>query len=59
MIILKTIKTELMWAAHNLIAHPIAEITHWIGLLWKPAEDFGLWLHDFTIPEHEPGTGRG
>lgn len=52
-------KRELMWAAHNLIAHPVSEITHWIGYVIPPARRFGLWLHDTTIPPHTPDTGRG
>jgi hypothetical protein len=50
---------ELMWAAHNLFAHPISEITHWLGYLIPPLRRFGLWLHDITIPQHAEGTGRG
>lgn len=53
------IKRELGWAAHNFVAHPVSELCHWIGFVWPAAERFGLWLHDVTIPEHEPGTGRG
>jgi hypothetical protein len=52
-------KRELMWAAHNLIAHPISEITYWIGALIPPVRRFGEWLHDLTIPAHAPNTGRG
>ena len=43
---------DAWWAVHNLIAHPISEVCHWIG-------KFGDWLHDATVPEHEEGTGRG
>lgn len=52
-------KTELMWATHNPIAHPIAEITHWLGYLWSPIRAAGLWLHDVTVPPHAPNMGRG
>jgi hypothetical protein len=52
-------KRELMWAVHNLIAHPISEITYWIGALIPPVRRFGEWLHDLTIPAHAPNTGRG
>ena len=43
------------WSIHNVIAHPIMEILHLIGL-----SSLGDKLHDFTIPEpshtleHEP-----
>lgn len=42
------------WPMHNLIAHPLSEILHWLGLA-----DLGNRIHDATLPEHEPGTGRG
>lgn len=50
---------ELMWACHNLVAHPFAEVTHWLGFLCPPLRRLGLRLHDVTVPNHEPGTGRG
>lgn len=45
---------NLMWAIHNLIAHPFSEICFWLG-----RSDVGDWFHDLTVPEHEEGTGRG
>lgn len=53
------VKVNLMWAAHNLIAHPVSEVTHWLGYVHPAIRDAGNWLHDFTVPVHEPGTGRG
>jgi hypothetical protein len=53
------VRRELMWAVHNLIAHPISEVTHWLGYVVPPVRDFGLWLHDVTVPAHAPNTGRG
>lgn len=50
---------QLTWAVHNLIAHPFSEVTWWLGYIWPPARKLGDWLHDATIPAHEPGTGRG
>lgn|GEM_PF-6219373 len=50
---------NLMWASHNLIAHPLSEITYWLGYLHPKIRDFGLWLHDITVPRHAPNTGRG
>jgi len=42
------------WTIHNLVAHPLSEIMFQIGLRrWSDA------VHDCTVPEHEPGTGRG
>ena len=45
---------RFQWTAHNLIAHPLSEVLFQLGL-----EDLGNSLHDWTIPEHESGTGRG
>lgn len=42
------------WAVHNLVAHPLSEILHWLGL-----GDLGNRIHDATLPVHEEGTGRG
>lgn len=38
-------KDKLMWAAHNIIAHPLMELMTWIGL-----GHFGDRLHDATCP---------
>lgn len=53
------LKTEIMWAMHNIVAHPVSEITWWLGYAYPPIRRFGNWLHDITIPEHIQGTGRG
>lgn len=45
---------SLWWAIHNIIAHPLGEIAFWLHL-----ERWGNKLHDWTVPEHEEGTGRG
>ena len=42
------------WSLHNLVAHPLSELMYLIGL-----EQASNWIHDATIPEHEPGLGRG
>lgn len=52
-------KRELSWAIHNVIAHPLSEITHWLGYLHPKIRDWGLWFHDRTVPLHAPNTGRG
>lgn len=55
------VKRELLWAVHNLIAHPISEITHWLAVIPGLGflRDLGLKFHDITVPRHVPGTGRG
>ena len=47
------------WTLHNLIAHPLGELTYLCGLGSGPAERASNWLHDVTVPDHESGTGRG
>jgi hypothetical protein len=42
------------WSLHNFVAHPLSEIVHLIGF-----EKAANWIHDSTIPDHTPGTGRG
>lgn len=42
------------WTVHNLVAHPVSEVLHLVGL-----GSLGDALHDATVPDHEPGTGRG
>lgn len=42
------------WTAHNLLAHPLSEVLYQLGL--RAASD---WIHDWTIPVHEHGEGRG
>lgn len=53
------LRRELMWAAHNLIAHPLSEISFWLDFVFPGARAIGDAIHDLTVPEHEPGTGRG
>lgn len=43
-----------MWTVHNMIAHPISEVLYLVGLI-----RLSHWIHDVTIPSHQPGTGRG
>lgn len=42
------------WPVHNLIAHPFSEVLFWIGL-----GRLGNCIHDASLPDHIPGTGRG
>jgi len=53
------LRRELMWAAHNLIAHPISEISFWLEFILPGTREIGDAIHDLTVPEHAPGTGRG
>jgi hypothetical protein len=50
----RTIREELTWAVHNLIAHPVSEVLYWVGL-----GRLGNRLHDASVPKHTKGTGRG
>jgi len=47
------------WTLHNLVAHPLSELVYLIGLGLDPAERVSNWIHDVTVPEHKPGSGRG
>jgi len=42
------------FTVHNLIGHPLSELAHLAGL-----DEWARILHDSTLPNHEPGTGRG
>jgi hypothetical protein len=42
------------WTLHNLVAHPLSEIFYQLGF-----NKLDEWIHDYTIPEHKKGTGRG
>lgn len=51
------------WTIHNLIAHPASEVMYQVA---KGLQSYGFVLealshelHDQTVPDHEPGTGRG
>ena len=45
---------RFQWTLHNLVAHPLSELLYLVGL-----EKASNWIHDATIPTHEPRTGRG
>jgi len=44
------------WPTHNLIGHPLSEILYLAGV---GLQSLGHLVHDKTVPNHEPGTGRG
>lgn len=52
-------KRELMWFVHNVFAHPLSEVAHWLGYLHPKIRAAGDWLHQVTVPPHAPNTGRG
>ena len=43
------------WTFHNLVSHPLSEV---VWLLTR-SEKLSGWIHDCSIPDHVPGTGRG
>jgi len=50
------------WFMHNMVGHPLSELVFWfirpfVGL--AKAENISGDVHDWTIPEHTAGTGRG
>ena len=47
------------WWIHNLIAHPLGEVLHALGVVYGGGDRLGNWLHDATLPTHDAGTGRG
>lgn len=47
-------KRHFAWSFHNIISHPLSEILYLVGL--RTLSDR---VHDWSIPEHQPGTGRG
>ncbi len=52
--LLARLPERFQWTLHNLVAHPVSEILFQVGL-----EKLSNLVHDKTVPEHEPGTGRG
>ena len=52
--LLARLPARFQWTAHNLIAHPLSEVLYQMGF-----EHLSNLIHDWTIPAHEPGTGRG
>jgi hypothetical protein len=42
------------WTFHNLVAHPLSEVAWLFGMT-----KLSNWIHDASIPKHNPGEGRG
>lgn len=64
--LLSKLPEPLHWTAHNLVAHPLGELTYLTSVLLdktfnrgKRLYHFQNWIHDITIPEHRKGEGRG
>lgn len=51
---LSRLPDRLRWSLHNLVAHPLSEVLFQLGM-----REWSDKIHDLTVPEHEPGTGRG
>ncbi len=50
------------WTVHNIVSHPLSEIIYWMVVLFvgkNTAEAISGRIHDFSIPDHVRGTGRG
>ena len=45
------------WPVHNLIAHPLSEIVHWLTG-WRVGHRLSGWVHDVTVPA-DTTNGRG
>lgn len=45
---------DFTWTFHNMVAHPVSEVLWLLGF-----HALSDWVHDSSIPPHEPGTGRG
>ena len=51
---LSILPERFKWTLHNLVAHPLSEVLYQLGF-----ENEGNRIHDWTVPTHERGTGRG
>ena len=40
-----SLREKFWWAVHNLVAHPLCEVCHWVGL-----QRYGNKFHDWTVP---------
>lgn len=53
--LLGSLPVRFRWTAHNLIAHPLAEVFYQLGL-----EGLSNRIHDCTVPDESIKTsGRG
>ena len=59
--LLNRLPNSLKWTPHNLFGHPASEIMYILSLIYssKKFEIISNKIHDNTIPDHEPGEGRG
>jgi hypothetical protein len=54
-------KEDIGWLIHNMVGHPISEVVFWVIRPFNRdlAVDTAGKIHDFFIPAHKKGTGRG
>lgn len=53
------VRQEFWWLVHNMVAHPIGQVLYMLGWLIPGLQEVDGWLHDWTVPKHEKGTGHG
>ncbi|HUY36510.1 MAG TPA: hypothetical protein VMV69_27490 [Pirellulales bacterium] len=46
--------TAFWWMVHNLVSHPLSEVVFWFG-----GRKLADRVHDWSVPRHRPGAGRG
>lgn len=46
-----SLREKFWWAVHNLVAHPLCEVCHWLRL-----QRFGNQFHDWTVPVQKAVT---
>ncbi len=50
----RSTRENVGWALHNIVGHPLSELAFWLG-----SERLSNQIHDWTLPKHDHGTGRG
>ena len=45
----ESLSSDLMWLAHNVIAHPLSELLYWLN--GRKETELGRVIHDLTVPE--------
>ena len=53
---------RFQWTIHNMLGHPLSEVVWQVGISRSPQSRLirlSDWLHEWTVPLHEGGTGRG
>jgi hypothetical protein len=52
--LLACLPVRFQWTAHNLVGHPVSEILFQFGMV-RAAD----WIHDWTVPLHDPNAEGG